>query len=198
VLPLYPELKAKVERLLLDIAQQAARTQLGPFSSGPRVRQYEGDRLEYMTVDGEEKATDYRRMNVSLEIKPSDIPAMTFDHAIQLVRNHGLKLGAQEADFYREILDQSLEEVGNAMDAGGQPFTVDLLLQMLERVQFPFDSRGNPQLPTLHVGPDIEASVQRVLREADEDAGAQARLKAVIDKKREQWNAEQDRRKLVD
>jgi hypothetical protein len=198
MLPLHPELKIKIEQLLIDIAQQAAQSRLGLFAGTPRVRQHEGNRLEYMTIDGDEKATDYRRIEVGTEIRPSDIPTMTFNQAVQLVVNKGIELGTQEAGFYFEVLNESIAEVGNAIDVGGQPFNVDLLLQMLERMQFPFDGYGNPHLPTLHIGPDLEESVKRVLEEADKDADAQARLKAIIDKKREEWNAQQDRRKLVD
>lgn len=198
MLPLYPELKIKIERLLVDIAQQAAQSRLGPFAGTPRVRQREGDRLEYMTVDGGNKKTDYRRTGVDFEIRPSDIPTMTFNQAVQLVIDKGIELGTQEASFYFEVLNESIAEVGNAIDVGGQPFTVDLLLQMLERIQFPFDGHGNPHLPTLHIGPDLQETVTRVLEEADKDAEAQARLTAIINQKREEWNAQQDSRKLVD
>jgi hypothetical protein len=65
-------------------------------------------------------------------------------------------------------------------------------------VQIAFDEQGNPRLPTLHIGPDLEASASQVLEEASKDPSAQARLNEIIERKREEWNAEQDRRKLVD
>jgi hypothetical protein len=198
MLPLYPELKAKLEQVLTDIAHQAAQNRFGLFAGTPRIRQHEGDRLEYMTVDGDEKAAGYQRMAVGFDIKPSDIPTMTFEDCVQLVTKKGLELGTQEANRYLEVLNQSLEEVGNAIDAGGRPFTVDFYLEILERVKFPFDDEGNPLLPTMHTGPDLEASVKQVMGQAEGDADTQARIKALIDKRREEWNAEQDRRKLVD
>jgi hypothetical protein len=198
MLPLYTELKVKLEQLLVDLARRAADRQLGPFAATGRVRQHEGNRIEYMTIDGAWKATDYQRMTVDLEIQPSDIRTMTFDNVVQLMTKQGLELGAQEASFYFKVLNQSIEEVGNSIDAGGQQLTVDLLLQMLDRVQLAFDATGSALLPTLHVGPDIAASVERVLKQVNEDPDAQARLRTLIDKKREEWNAEQDRRKLVD
>jgi hypothetical protein len=198
MLPLYPELKARLEQLLRDIAYQAAQSRFGPFADTPRVRQHEGDRLEYMTIDGDEKATDYQRMAVGFDIKPSDIPGMAFEDAVQLVTAKGLELGTQEANRYLQVLNQSVEEVGNAIDAEGQTFTVDLYLKMLERVKFPFDNEGNPLLPTMHIGPDLEASVKQVMQQAQGDADARARIAALIDERRKEWNAEQDRRKLVD
>jgi hypothetical protein len=198
MLPLYPQLKAEIERCLIDVAWQAAQGQLGPFAGMPPARQHEGDRLEYMTIDGDEKRATYQRAAVDYEVRPADIPTMTFHDAVGVVAGKGRELGVQQAQIYYESLNQSLEEVGNAVDAGGQPFSVDLLLQLLEKVQISFDEHGNPQLPTLHIGPDLEASASQVLANLGEDPSAQARLNDIIEKKKEVWNAEQDRRKLVD
>jgi hypothetical protein len=198
MLPLYPRLKAEIERLLVDVARQAAQRQLGPFADMPPAQQHEGDRLEYMTIDGDEKKVSYQRTVVDYEIRPADIPTMTFRDAIAVVVGKGRELGLQQARLYFESMNRSIEQVGNALDAGGQPFSVDLFLQLLDRVQIAFDEQGNPQLPTLHVGPDLEASASQVLEGASKDPSAQARLNEIIERKREEWNAEQDRRKLVD
>jgi hypothetical protein len=198
MLPLYPQLKAEIERFLIEVARQVAQGQLGPFAGMPPARQHEGDRLEYMTVDGDEKKVSYQHTAVDYQIRPADIPTMTFHEAVEVVAGKGRELGVQQAQLYFESLNQSLEEVGNAVDAGGQPLSVELLLQLLEKVQIAFDEQGYPQFPTLHIGPDLEARTSQVLQDLHEDPSAKARLNEIIERKREEWNAEQDRRKLVD
>jgi hypothetical protein len=199
LLPLYPELKEKIEKFLMDIARQAADNQLSVFSAvTPRVRQHEGNRLEYMTVDGKEKSTDYHRAGVGFDINQSDVPDMTLHQAVELVKEKGAELGLQEASFFYKTLNESLAEVGNLLNAGGRSLTVDLLLQMLGRIRFPFDKDDNPLMPTLLVGPDLKEKVIQVFEEINEDADAQERLKGIIDQKREEWNAWQDSGKLVD
>lgn len=197
MLPLYPELKTKLEQLLLDLAHQAAQSQFGFFADAGQVRQHEGDRLEYMTVDGDEKATSYQRIGVGGEIRLSDIPAMTFEDAALLAMEKGRELGAQQVAYYLEILNQSLEEVGNVIDVGGEAFTVGRWLQLIEKMRIPFDDQGKPLYPTMHCNPAQEASVRRV-REEISSPEVQARLMQITEKKKEEWDAEQDRRKLVD
>jgi len=198
MLPLYPRLKAEIERFLLDMAQQAAQGQLGLFADMPPARQHEGDRLEYMTIDGDEKKVSYQRTVVGYDIRPADIPTMTLQDAVNVVVGKGRELGVQQAQLYFESLNRSIEEVGNSVDAEGQPFSVDLFLQLLDTVQIAFDEQDNPLFPTLHMGPDLEVRAGQVLEEVSRDPSAQARLNEIVEKKREEWNAEQDRRKLVD
>lgn len=198
MLPLYPRLKAEIERFLLDVAQQAAQGELGLFAGMPPARQHEGNRLEYMTIDGDEKKVAYQRTAVGYEVRPADIPAMTFGDAVAAVAGKGRELGIQQAQLYFESLNRSIEEVGNSVDAGGQPFTVALFLRLLDTVRIAFDDQSNPLFPTLHMGPDLEARASQVLEEVSRDPSAQARLNEIVEKKRGEWNAEQDRRKLVD
>jgi hypothetical protein len=44
---------------------------------------------------------------------------------------------------------------GNTHDAGGQPFSWDMYLDLLERMEVAFDETDNPVLPTLVTGPDF-------------------------------------------
>ncbi|MBR7826632.1 hypothetical protein KDK95_09975 [Actinospica sp. MGRD01-02] len=196
-LPLYPQLKLKIEKLLDTQARAAARGQLGMFAPIPRSKQHEGNRLQYTTIDGAVKAAEYQRAAAACTIELADIPTMSLDDAVALARKRGEELGVQQAKFNFESFNQAVEEVGNSVQMNGQPLTVEAALQLFEKMQLPFDAAGRPLMPTWHTGPDLEASVADVLRQLNEDPAAQARLQEIVDRKREEWNAEQDRRKLV-
>lgn len=197
-LPLYPQLKLAIEKILHAEARAAALSQLGMFASVPRSKQHEGNRLEYMTIDGDTKAPEYQRAAAVGDIKVTDIPAMSLEDVVAIVRKTGEELGMQQAKLNFESFNQATEEVGNSIQMEGKPLTVDTVLQLFERVQLVFDAEGNPQMPTWHTGPDLQASVEKVLGQLNEDPEAQARLQVIVDRKRVEWNAEQDRRKLVD
>ena len=85
-------------------------------------------------------------------------------------------------------ISRSSEAVGTHLDAGGKPFTADLLAEALERMEIDFDDDGNARLPTLYVGEGTK------LPESDEKG--QRKVDDVIARKREQFLAQRRSRQL--
>ena len=95
-----------------------------------------------------------------------------------------------------QTLERTSNEVGNAMDMKGQPFTLESYLDMLEKVDINFDSFGMPEFPTqvidLSMGPTVRAEFERfktssVLRDRAE----------FIMQKMKDWHDRESRRRLV-
>lgn len=197
-LPLYPQLKIELSDWFLEIVEGAARSELGPFADSPRFIQHEGTTHNYTTVQGDERSSDYQDMQVEAELRLSEVPSMDFASVLRLLIEKGRELGAQQARYHFGVLNEVIEETGNIVDGKGQPVTLDLLLETIEKLHISFDDAGNPRMPTIIVGPRMAPRFQEIMRKADSDENAKARLNEIMERKRVEWDEEQDRRKLVD
>jgi len=59
-----------------------------------------------------------------------------------------------------DILRRTSQAAGTASDAGGKPFSFELFLASLEKIDISFDDSGKPELPTLVVGPELAKQIQ--------------------------------------
>jgi hypothetical protein len=193
-LPLYPQVKRDLEDFLLDLAKNSARQQLGPFMESPRHTQHEGSRHTFNTVDGVEDETEYHEFKAEQLLSSSEIANLDFGDALKLVIEKGRELGQEEARYHFRKIDEIVTQIGNTVSG---PLTVETFFASLEKMFFTFDMQGNPRLPTIVVPPGLESKLQQLHRDLDTDE-SKTRFARLIELKREQWNEEQNRRKLVD
>lgn len=70
----------------------------------------------------------------------------------------------------------SVEEVGNVVDAKGKPLT-EAFLEMLRKIQFGVNRKGEVSRPQMHMHPDVTAKFVKALEDAGEEFEAKvARL----------------------
>jgi hypothetical protein len=87
-------------------------------------------------------------------------------------------------------LSNVTEAVGNSVDAGGQPFSWDLVNDMLARMDIAFDHDGNPSIPQLAMHPETAAGIPPIT-----EAQLQERDR-IIERKRQQFLARRRTRRL--
>ena len=107
-----------------------------------------------------------------------------------LVQIHGLA-----EDYAATVIPQLYAGIGdiaqafgNSTDAGGAPFTWDMVIDMYERVEMPFDDNDQPILPTLHVNPSMQIP--------EMSPEQQMRLNGILEQKRLAYLAGRRRRQL--
>lgn len=93
--------------------------------------------------------------------------------------------------FFKNI-SEITDATGRTVNAKGQPLTVDLILDLLEKVEFGFDDDGNPQYPTLVLPP---AAIER-LQKLEITPEQEKRRKQIIEEKRARFNASKRTRRL--
>mgnify|MGYP000920160249 CR=1 FL=1 len=91
-----------------------------------------------------------------------------------------------------ESLEGACRQGGQVVDASGGPLTVDRLLDALERIDIDFDQNGEPELPYLVTHPDCV----RALQEMKVTPAHEARRRAILEKKRKEFDARRRVRKL--
>ncbi len=92
-----------------------------------------------------------------------------------------------------KYLNQVCEASGNVVDAKGEPFSYDLLLKVLDKIEIPFDENGNPELPTMVVHQDMLEKLRKLPPPTEEQL---QKHKEIIDRKRKEHNDRRRNRKL--
>jgi hypothetical protein len=92
-----------------------------------------------------------------------------------------------------EMIRRTSDAAGTAIDVGGRPFTFEVYLEMLARVQIDFDNQGKPDLPQLVMGPEM---ARRLHEQPPPTQNQLERFAALIEKKRKEHNDRRRCRKL--
>ena len=150
MLPDFPKAKEKILEALGERIR--ARSLSSFFRDVKRQTCYEGDRHRIVRDDGSVAEGEFKISGIiTLDLSLSD--SITEEDIIAKVDTAAQDMGSQmERHFFGEIY-KSVEEVGNIIDAAGKPFTAEIYLEALERIQLDFSQPGSPHLPTLVCSP---------------------------------------------
>jgi hypothetical protein len=83
-------------------------------------------------------------------IRSTDIEKHT-EFLFELAKSN---ISAMTPQFFQEISEVT-DLVGNSIDAQGAPFSLDHLLDSMERMALRFDDQDEPIMPTLFLGPEL-------------------------------------------
>ncbi len=92
-----------------------------------------------------------------------------------------------------DILSRTSQAAGTATDCGGKPFSFELYLASLEKIDIEFDEKGNPELPSLIVSPELAERLRAMPAFTSEQKKL---LDDLIEKKRREYNARRRSRNL--
>lgn len=194
----FPSIKSELSKIFMQVFNQAAQAELGPFQGIKRTMQHEGSDGTYSTVDGTVRKKDYQRMEVNYRIEYKDVPDMTLENVFSLFQQKGKEMGEQMGRYMFKTVDEITKESGNIVDSHGKPFSLDLMFETIEKMQIPFDEQGNPVMPTLVIHPNMSPRLKEIMEKEEVVKEYEERHKKLIEQKRKEWNEEQNSRKLVD
>ncbi len=143
-------------------------------------------------IKGKYNYSPIQEISSTIEMKYDDILNYNiekFSEGIYNLINN--QLDAIHRMMYQEI-SNATTNTGNVVDARGKGFSVDLLLDMLDKIELTFDEDGSPILPQIHMHPDAWEKTKD-LQFSPEQTKRQAEI---IKKKKEEWYAKKRYRKL--
>jgi len=131
----------------------------------------------------------YRSIHLHHEWTTSVDEILSFDTDSLLTNLHEAadQMGGQLVKAMVEHIGEICEQSGNVIDAQGRGF-YEAIIDATEQMELTFDEKGQINQQIL-MHPD---TVPTEPPTADQEA----RLKAIIDRKREEWNAARGRREL--
>ena len=169
------------------------------LGSIPRFKQHEGDRTTIGREDGTEEVLDFSNpLEATATLKTEDIrergPLATLTAARGLAEE--MARGMTRRMF--DTLSEATDAIGNTVNAEGKPFSSDLYLEVLKKLELAFDPEGNWIPPQVAAAPSQAASMRRVLEQAESDPEYRRQRDAIVNCKRKEWRAREADRRLAD
>jgi hypothetical protein len=198
-LPKYREAKKIIEEMLSDRITNVSRNKMVPFNDSPNIVQHEGKTLIHNTLDNSsrQKTMSYQKTQFEYVFKYDKIPDMQPEDVLKIVDEKAEAMGEEMAKYQFKVLDETVKEAGNVVDAKGQKPSIDMFLDVLEKISITFDKDGNPNMPTLVIG-HKQANDWKAVIEQSKTPEIDEKFKEIMKKKKEEYDAEQASRKLVD
>jgi hypothetical protein len=198
MLPDFPKEKALLQKFWNQYLAHKHKELLGIFATIPSFAIHEGDRWKLERSDGTESEQNYQEMSSGFTISLEEVPDLT-PEKIKAKLDAAAEDGAQQMtqSIYKEI-EEATRAVGNAVDGKGKPFSKELFLEMLEKIDMDFTPDGQLIPPTFVMPPNAVDANKTKFKEWDQDEEFNARHTELINKKREKWYAREALRKLVD
>lgn len=198
MLPDFPKLRIELTRRLQSEFKKQTRLRAPLVAQIKVVAQHEGKGGSYQTEDGEIKAIDQKQVSVPVESPLASGPSFGYEDAFKKVDEAAEKMARKETKILFASLNEAVEEVGNAIDAQGQPLSAELILKAWETIQIDFDEKGNPKMPTLVFNPIQKQNVEEQFRRLKNEPQLMERHQEIMNRKRLDWYDRESRRKLVD
>jgi hypothetical protein len=198
-LPKYRQLKIKTAKLLLDVFENIANEELGPFASSKRFIQHEGQTMVHNTMDNNEKQSELKYVEAKTEykLKYVDIPKMNADDVLKLISDQAKEFGGQQARHHYSVINKATEETGNVV-RDNKGLTAETFFAVIEKIQIPFDEEGNPEMPTMVIDPRNTEAARKLIQDSENNPEHKKRMEKLLAKKKKEYDAEQASRKLVD
>lgn len=159
--------------------------------------QHEGTQLRYAQQGGTTVQEGFEKIGMQFQVPITDIPDLVGDKLNAKLDEMARELTSQEAKAFFKKVGEVCQAAGTSLDAGGQPATAEMLLEMMEKVQMEFEPDGKPsQVFVVH--PDTVPALQKIAEQIKNDPELKRRNEGILERQREAWLTRESNRKLVD
>ena len=195
--PDFLKTKEKLQKMLDDEMQKARLRHMGPLANVRESMIFEGNKTVVVREDNSIDEENLENITVKIEVKFEEVEKMNHSMVLDKINSATEEMASKMAKLFYEQLAKSAEEAGNVISADGEPFSIDLFFEMLEKMHIDFDDAGNPIQLMSTVSPKLFPSIAKVIAEAKADPANDRRYEAIIERKREEWRVRESRRELV-
>ena len=177
---------------------QSAARERGVVSEIRESTVHEGDRFTIHREDGSVDTKPFEALEASVELSPDDVQSEDTSRVAAAVDGLAEQLAEKASKKLFETVKESVEAVGNTVDAAGRPFSAELWLDVLEKMELNFEEDGSWRPPTVVLHPTMLSRAQSELSRLDTEADLRDRLGKIIERQRKEWRVREANRKLVD
>lgn len=193
MLPDFLKTKEKLKKMLDSERKRAELLHLGPIADAPKLMIFEGNKTIIIREDGSCEEVEMQQATSRLEVKWEEVETMTHEMVLDKINGPVEEIAEKVRTSFYETLSETAEEVGNVISLGGEPLTIDLFLEGLEKMHVSFDKEGNPSGLTFAASPKLHPTLAEVISQAEADP----RYQKLMERKREEWRARENNRELV-
>lgn len=198
MLPDYPDAKAKLMQILIEQMRQENKRELGFIGEIPRSIMFEGDRSLIKRSDGTNQEIKLETISSEILFTPEEIKTANPDDLFNKMNGAAKEMAKKQKNMVFDTIERESSAIGNVVDGKGRPFSVDMFLEALEKMEIHFDPvTKQPSIPSPVMHPDMVEKAKEELGKIDTDPVYKKRFEEVIEKKRGDWLVRESNRKLV-
>ncbi|MBI5083312.1 MAG: hypothetical protein HZB13_01785 [Acidobacteria bacterium] len=199
MLPDFPDLKRRLLTITKITFEEKVRED-GLIRAINQVPYFEGDRFETQDVEGDKQTSSPKQMSIPITVERTAIVEEGVGAYVKVMMNAVTVQQQNLVQMLHERMDEVTERTGNRVDAGGQPFSPSLFLDLLEKIDIDFDEYGQPDLSSVRIVvlPELGEVLREKGPEWETDPVLRKRRDEIIAKKRIEWSDRESNRKLVD
>jgi len=195
MLPTFPKIEDFRRRANQKFVNQSAESRTGILPQINKHVQHEGRHIGIMRHDDTQSETPILTATAEVTIARMPLASFTEEVLLQQLEKAAEQLARSMSEQMFAQIDRTLAEVGNVLDAKGQPLSEELILKMLARIEHQFEPDGTWKPPTLVVSPQVYERLMKdgVARSGGSPAFNEALGKILEKKKDEHRRREADR-----
>ena len=198
MLPDLPGLKQDLQYIFDRYLRKAIQERLGAFADVPRHTVHEGEEMRVSRADGTVEDFGMKISSAALSLNLADIPTMTTEARIAKLNEMADAMAKQISQNLYGSLNESLEKAGQVVDNRGQPFGIETVFAVLEKLDIDFDKQGNPAAGLRFViNPELAPRVREIMELEKTDSTIKTRHEEIMTKKWMEWRDREAARKLV-
>ena len=190
--PDFLKTKEKLQRMITAERKKSELRHMGPLAEIPQSNLIEGNKVLFINEDGSCEEMTMEEAKVKIEIKLDEIEEMTHEQVLDKINTMARDMAKKLSKSAYELISEAAEEVGNVTSSDGEPASVDLLLEGIEKMDLSFDEDGHSGL-TFAANPELSPSLDKIISQLETDL----RYQKLMERKREEWYAREGHRKLV-
>jgi hypothetical protein len=198
MLPDFPYVKSLVRSRLLRWVK-AQVPQLAPVLADiGTFHQHEGRRGQLVRSDASVSEMDFPKQSFQFELDREQMKTLDYEALRDKLTQLAQQMAAAQSRMLFTEVTAATEETGNVVAVGG-PLKPQHLLEMLDKMEMRFDPVTLQPIGLKFVmHPELLKKLLPRMKEWESDPTLMAEHERIIAKKREEWRASEDRRKLVD
>ncbi len=198
MLPEFPKLKSEIHSQLLARIRRRIEAADPVVSQIKAFTQHEGQRMRYERLDAPSaEINESEDVGAPFQVLVSEVPDLIGANLDAKIEALAQDVAKNRSAFFFRRFQETCDEVGNAVHAGGKPLSAELLLEMLDKVQVDFGPDGKPTGQFV-IHPDMAPALKKAAEELERDPELKRRHEDILRRQREEWAARESNRKLVD
>jgi hypothetical protein len=188
MLPAFPKIEAvrarRNRQMLKDLAAQHAPV----LREIDQHIQFEGRGTEILRHDDTVGHSPLHPVSAEVRVDRLRLVDFTEEELSKKLEQVAQQLARGVSEMFYAEMERGTAEVGNVIDAGGQPLSEELILKLIEKMEHTFEPDGSWNPPTLLVSPDVfDKLIQRVGDNGGGSSEFQRSLKQILQKKRDDF-----------
>lgn len=199
MLPDLPEVKTALRAKVLRFAVQQIPIIEPLLGEVGHMRQHEGRAGQMVRSDASTDELTYPRSEFGIPLSREEMKSLDLKGLLDKLNGLAEQMAEAQARMMLEKVSESAEQVGNTVSTGGGELTPEHLFEMMGKVEWSFDPETEkPTGMSFVMHPDTAAKIIPLVKEWEKDPEFKARHEQLVERKREEWRARENRRKLVD